>query len=113
MRHRRSIPGPHRVPEPRWLLRPREEAHAPELYERPLMPYTQALISAVPSPDPDVELRRERNVLQGDIPSPIDPPSGCRFRTRFPQVVTECALTEPVLRQILPSHVAGCHVIEG
>lgn len=81
-----------------------EVAEAPELCAKPLMPYTQALTSAVPSPDPEVELCRECIVLQGDISSPIDPPSGCRFRTRCPQVMPECAQQEPVLREPLPGH---------
>jgi len=84
---------------------------APQIYEKPLMPYTKALISAVPSPNPEIELRRLRIVLQGDIPSQVDPPSGCRFRTRCPQVMPECSLSEPVLREILPDHLAACHAI--
>jgi oligopeptide/dipeptide ABC transporter ATP-binding protein len=77
------------------------------------MPCTQALISAAPSPDPEVESRRERIVLQGDISSPIDLPSGCRFRTCCAQAMPECALSEPALRQIVPGHLVACHAIAG
>jgi len=85
-----------------------ELADAREVYRRPLMPYTRALISAVPVPDPAVEATRRRIVLQGDVPSPIDPPPGCRFSTRCPYVVDACRHEPPALVEIEPAHFARC-----
>ena len=85
-----------------------ELAEARTVYEEPLMPYTKALISAVPVPDPEIEATRQRIVLEGDVPSPINPPSGCPFHTRCPYVIDACKQTVPQLIQIKPNHFAAC-----
>jgi oligopeptide/dipeptide ABC transporter ATP-binding protein len=78
------------------------------LYEEPLHPYTRALLSAVPIPDPQVEERREHTVLKGEVPSPLNPPSGCVFHPRCPKAVERCASAVPPLREIRSAHLAAC-----
>src|SRR5512132_1779176 len=85
-----------------------ELADAKTIYADPLMPYTKALISAVPVPDPKVEAARQRVVLTGDVPSPINPPSGCRFHTRCPYAIEACKEVVPQLVEIKPAHFAAC-----
>jgi oligopeptide transport system ATP-binding protein len=85
-----------------------ELAQAKAIYAEPLMPYTKALISAVPVPDPTIEASRQRMVLEGDVPSPINPPSGCRFHTRCPYMIEECKEVVPQLVQIKLNHRAAC-----
>jgi oligopeptide transport system ATP-binding protein len=86
-----------------------ELSPAEELYTRPIMPYTEALLSAVPIPDPDLAEKRERIVLEGDVPSPIHPPSGCRFHPRCRYATDVCRELEPPLVDYGNSHLAACH----
>jgi oligopeptide transport system ATP-binding protein len=85
-----------------------ELTDARSVYDDSLMPYTRALISAVPVPDPEIEGRRRRIVLEGDVPSPMNPPQGCRFHTRCPYAIQACKEVEPVLAEIKPDHFAAC-----
>jgi oligopeptide/dipeptide ABC transporter ATP-binding protein len=89
-----------------YLGRIMEIAPAKELYRNPVHPYTEALLSAVPIPDPTI--KRERVILQGDIPSPINPPSGCVFRTRCPIAIEDCKHVVPPLEEVGPGHLKAC-----
>ena len=82
------------------------------LYSNPQHPYTQALLSAVPIPDPMVEEERERIILKGDVPSPASPPTGCNFNTRCPQVMPVCEEEEPGFKEVAPGHWCACHLVQ-
>ena len=92
-----------------YLGRVMELSPAGELYQNPLHPYTQALISAAPIPDPSVDRQRQRILLQGEVPSPMHPPSGCPFSTRCPYATSLCHEQTPETRELSPGHFAACH----
>ncbi|MEK4347039.1 ABC transporter ATP-binding protein [Paenibacillus sp. FSL P4-0184] len=87
-----------------------ETADKDTLYDRPMHPYTQALLSSVPVPDPT--LKKERIILKGDLPSPVDPPSGCRFHTRCPSCMEICKQHVPIFREVEPGHEVACHLFD-
>jgi oligopeptide transport system ATP-binding protein len=89
-----------------------ELAPSADLYRRPLHPYTRALLSAVPVPDPDVEAGRQRVVLTGEVPSPANPPSGCRFHPRCPFARGRCRVERPIWRPVATNHFVACHLAE-
>jgi oligopeptide transport system ATP-binding protein len=93
-----------------YLGRAMEVAAKHALYDTPRHPYTQALLSAIPVPDPRVERAKTLQLLQGDLPSPINPPSGCVFRTRCPKAVAQCGRDVPVLRQVDGQSQSACVV---
>lgn len=89
-----------------------ELAESFELNKNPLHPYTKTLLSAVPVPDPEISKSRQRIVLEGDIPSPMNPPSGCRFHTRCPYATEKCKKAVPVFKEHEPGHWAACHLLD-
>ena len=91
-----------------YLGRIVEHADTRTIFKNPQHPYTEALLSAVPVPDPAI--KRQKRVLQGDVPSPVNPPSGCHFHTRCPYAVARCKVESPPLREIAPGHHVSCHL---
>ncbi|MBO6262606.1 MAG: ATP-binding cassette domain-containing protein [Bacilli bacterium] len=89
-----------------------EFADSDELFENPLHPYTNSLLSAIPVPDPKIAKSNKRIIMQGDIPSPLNAPSGCPFRTRCPKATPECAKSRPPLVEIKPGHQVACHLVK-
>ncbi|MGL4935849.1 MAG: ABC transporter ATP-binding protein [Cetobacterium sp.] len=87
-----------------------ELAESDTVYETPLHPYTEALLSAIPIPDPDISLKKERIILEGDIPTPINPSGGCRFKSRCPKAFEKCQIVEPELREVKENHKVACHL---
>jgi oligopeptide transport system ATP-binding protein len=90
-----------------------EVAEVGELFSNMQHPYTRALISASPVADPDLAAAQRRIILQGDVPSPLHPPSGCAFRTRCPLAKDICAQLPPEIREIAPGHQVACHLVPG
>ncbi|QXM06509.1 ABC transporter ATP-binding protein [Crassaminicella indica] len=88
-----------------------EIADSDEIFENPAHPYTKALLSAIPIPDPDISKEKHRILLKGDVPSPLNPPSGCRFCTRCPHAMKKCAENEPIMKDIGGGHMAACHLL--
>ena len=88
-----------------------EVSNSNELYKKPLHPYTQTLLSAIPIPDPEISRNSNRIILEGDVPSPINPPSGCRFRTRCPYAMEICAQEKPEIKEVEPGHLCACHKV--
>jgi oligopeptide/dipeptide ABC transporter ATP-binding protein len=91
-----------------YLGRIVEYADTRSIFTRPQHPYTEALMSAVPVPDPSI--KRKKRVVQGDVPSPVNPPAGCHFHTRCPYAVARCKIEVPLLREIAPGHHVSCHL---
>jgi oligopeptide transport system ATP-binding protein len=87
-----------------------ELADSDELYENPMHPYTKALLSSIPIPDPDIEKNRKRIMLEGDVPSPVNPPAGCKFVDRCPHAKDECRSVKPQMKEVKPGHFVACHL---
>src|SRR5207253_10119407 len=94
-----------------YLGRTVEIADKRSLFASPQHPYTVALLSAVPVPDP--KIARKRIILSGDVPSPLNPPAGCRFHTRCPYAFDRCRIEVPAMKEVAPGHFAACHLREG
>jgi oligopeptide/dipeptide ABC transporter ATP-binding protein len=95
-----------------YLGRIVEVAPKERLYEEPLHPYTQALLAAVPVPTRTSQKRHARTVMQGEVPSPLNPPSGCHFHPRCPHAFAPCALRQPLLQEVVPGHFVACHLYD-
>jgi oligopeptide transport system ATP-binding protein len=93
-----------------YLGKMMEVTTSQKLYAKPLHPYTISLLSAIPIPDPEVERKRERIILEGEVPSPLNPPSGCPFRTRCPKAMKQCAESMPEMKEVEPGHFTACHL---
>ena len=89
-----------------------EQGVSEDVYFNPKHPYTQALISAIPEADPDYESQKEKTKLEGEVPSPLNPPSGCKFRTRCKYATERCAQEPPVFREVEPEHFVACHLFD-
>ncbi|MGL5189956.1 MAG: ABC transporter ATP-binding protein [Cetobacterium sp.] len=87
-----------------------EISDSDRVYDKPMHPYTQALLSAIPIPDPDISLKKERIILEGDIPTPINPSGGCRFKSRCPKAFEKCQTIEPELKEVEKNHKVACHL---
>ena len=83
-----------------------------DLYQHPLHPYTQSLLSAIPIADPIISSRRKRMILQGEVPSPINTPPGCKFKNRCPFVMDRCRETQPMLKEVKPGHFVACYLVQ-
>ena len=95
-----------------YLGKMMELATSSELYESPLHPYTQALLSAIPIPDPKIEKLRQRIKLQGELSTPINPRPGCRFASRCRYAVEKCSNEDPIFREVKKDHFVACHIVE-
>ena len=96
-----------------YLGKVMELASADELCDCKAHPYTEALLSAVPIPDPKLEAQKKRQIIEGDVPSPINKPKGCAFSSRCPMACDKCRQSAPALKEAAPGHFVACHLVEG